>query len=111
VTVLYATLCGTRSDSTIDLVQDNSIGYTWAKETNGIAVVLEHRYFGQSVVLNATDPTTQQEEFKYLTLDNVIDDAANFLTYLKHNVTGAENSKVIVYSGRHRSLLLATLYG
>lgn len=78
---------------------DTSIGYSWAQETNGIAVILEHRYFGQSAPFNATDPATQQAEFQYLTLDNVMADAANFLSYLKKNVTGAEDSKVIVFSG------------
>ncbi|OAP64033.1 hypothetical protein AYL99_00005 [Fonsecaea erecta] len=84
---------------------DTSIGYSWAQETNGIAVVLEHRYFGQSSPFNATDPSTQQREFQYLSLDNVIADATSFLSYLKMNVTGAEDSKVIVYSGSYGGFL------
>lgn len=79
--------------------QDTSIGYSWAQQTNGMAVILEHRYFGKSAPLNATDPTTQSQKFEFLTLDNVMADAAGFLGYLKKNITGALESKVIVYSG------------
>lgn len=86
--------------SEADVVKDTSIAYSWAQQTNGIAVVLEHRYFGQSAPFNATDPTKQFEEFQYLTLDNVMADGVAFLTYLKKNVTGAADSKVIVLSGR-----------
>ena len=79
---------------------------------------LEHRYFGVSKPFGATDPVTQQKEFSYLTLDSqwlllsqykykltestdVMSDASNFLQYLKKNVTGAEDSKAIVYSGNY----------
>ena len=60
---------------------------------------LEHRYFGDSAPFGAKDPTTQPEEFTYLTLDNVMADAANFVETLKKNITGAESSKAIVASG------------
>jgi hypothetical protein len=63
-------------------------------------VILEHRYFGESIPLNATNPAKQQQAFSYLTLDNVMADAANFLNFLKQNVTGAAESKIIVYSGQ-----------
>lgn len=37
---------------------------------------------------------------KYLTLDNVMDDAVAFLDQVKRNHTGAEDSKVVMASGR-----------
>jgi hypothetical protein len=89
----------------IDNVQcpkDTSIAYTWAKETNGIAVTLEHRYFGESAAFGARDPTKQLEEYAYLTLDNVMADGVAFMDHIKQNITGAQDSKVIVLSGTSR---------
>lgn len=63
--------------------------YSWAKELDGIAVSLEHRYFGESAPFGATNPLTQHEEFSYLTLDNIMGDAAYFVNILKKNITGA----------------------
>jgi dipeptidyl-peptidase-2/lysosomal Pro-X carboxypeptidase len=87
---------------------DTSIAYTWAKETNGIAVVLEHRYFGVSVPFGVDNPAnaTQQPYFDYLTLDNVLEDGVTFLESVKKNVTGAQDSKVIVLSGMCESAAL-----
>ncbi|KIV87629.1 hypothetical protein PV11_03161 [Exophiala sideris] len=88
---------------------DTSIAVSWAQQTNGIAVVLEHRYFGKSAPFGATDPTKQFEEYSYLTLDNVMADSVAFLDYLKKNVTGATDSKVIVFSGSYGGFL-STVY-
>ncbi|KAK5241288.1 hypothetical protein LTS06_012156, partial [Exophiala xenobiotica] len=88
---------------------DTSIAYTWAKETNGIAVTLEHRYFGGSAPFGASDPTKQLEEYAYLTLDNVMADGVAFMDHIKQNITGAQDSKVIVLSGSYGGFL-STMY-
>ncbi|KAK7906123.1 hypothetical protein LTR67_000849 [Exophiala xenobiotica] len=88
---------------------DTSIAYTWAKETNGIAVTLEHRYFGESAPFGASDPTKQVEEYAYLTLDNVMADGVAFMDHIKQNITGAQDSKVIVLSGSYGGFL-STMY-
>ena len=79
---------------------NNAIYENWAEETNGLAVILEHRYFGKSKPFNATNPVKQKEEFSYLTLENVVTDAGHFVDSLKKNISGAEDSKVIVSSGK-----------
>ncbi|KAJ9610426.1 hypothetical protein H2200_005203 [Cladophialophora chaetospira] len=88
---------------------ESTIGYSWAKQTHGIAVSLEHRYFGESAPFNSTDPTKQQYEYSFLTLDNVMADSANFVNYLKKSISGASNSKAIVYSGSYGGFLCTVL--
>ncbi len=87
--------------------KDTTIYYSWAQELGGIAVSLEHRYFGAP--FGAKDPPTQPEEFKYLTLDNVVADAANFVETLKKDITVAESSKAIVASGESNNCLVSFL--
>ena len=70
---------------------------------------MEHRYFGQSAPFGADNPITQHDEFQYLTLDNVMADAACFVESLKQNITGAESSKAIVASGSYGGFL-ATVF-
>jgi hypothetical protein len=53
-----------------------------------------------SKLLGASDPTKQADEFGYLTLDNVMADAANFVEHLKNTIPGAEDAKAIVASGK-----------
>lgn len=74
--------------------------YEWAKELGGIAVALEHRYFGESTPFGPEKSYTN-DGFRYLTLDNVMADAANFVDMIKDNVTGAADSKCIVASGTY----------
>lgn len=76
--------------------QNNSIALAWAKELGGAAALLEHRYFGTSKPFGATDPTKQLDDFKYLTLDNVMDDAVVFVDSLRANLTGGNESKAII---------------
>ncbi|KAE8446449.1 hypothetical protein EG329_011912 [Mollisiaceae sp. DMI_Dod_QoI] len=92
--------------SELDCV-NSTIYYDWAEELNGIAVSLEHRYFGESAPFGVTDPTdpAQLPKFEYLTLDNVMADGASFVEFLQQNITGAENSKAIVASGSYGGFL------
>ena len=83
--------------------KDTSIAYTWAKETNRIAVTLEHRYFGESAPFGASDHTKQSKEYAYLTLDNVMADGVAFMDHIKQNITVAQDSEAIVLSGTYTS--------
>ena len=69
----------------------------WAKELGGITATLEHRYFGQSLPFGNDSYTL--DNLKHFTLENVMQDAVNFLNFIKQNVTGAADSKVIVAGG------------
>ena len=73
----------------------------WAKELGGITATLEHRYFGQSLPLGNDSYTL--DNLKHFTLENVMQDAVNFLNFIKQNVTGAADSKVIVAGGMSAS--------
>ena len=75
-------------------MQDTLIFADWAKELGGLTATLEHRYFGESLPFGNDSYT--QDNFKYLTLENVMQDAVNFVGFVKNNVTGASNSKAIV---------------
>jgi hypothetical protein len=78
------------------------IAPAWVKELGGIAVALEHRYFGVSCPygLNYTESATWDPALlKPLTLDNVLLDAATFVQWVKQSYHGTENSKIIVASG------------
>lgn len=71
--------------------------YHFAEQLGGIAATIEHRYFGLSVPFGNDSYT--HENIVYLTLENVIADAVNFVEGIRANVTGAENSPVIIASG------------
>jgi serine carboxypeptidase S28 len=72
--------------------------YTYAEQLGGLAVSLEHRYFGESLPFGPNTSWTSPA-MKYLTLDNVMADAVNFIGMLKKTVSGASTSKVFVASG------------
>ncbi|KAF8856114.1 hypothetical protein BDZ45DRAFT_745833 [Acephala macrosclerotiorum] len=89
---------------------ESTILCSWAKELNGIAVSLEHRYFGESTPFRAANPLTRREEFDYLTLDNIMADAVYFVSLLKQNITGADKSKAIVASGSYGGFLAIVIH-
>jgi len=62
----------------------------------GLAVSLEHRFFGDSLVNNDGNLTRRYET---MTLDNAILDSVVFIKYVKETVNGAANSEVIVTGG------------
>jgi hypothetical protein len=78
------------------MTQTDTVAFSWAKRFKGAAVILEHRYFGPSKPFGASNPAEQSEEFQYLTLDNVMDDAVAFVDSLRTNLTGGARSKVII---------------
>jgi hypothetical protein len=82
----------------------------YAMELGGIAVYLEHRFFGLSVPGNLSYennlewPTAALES---LTLDNVLLDAVAFIEWIKSTVPGAENSKAITFGGSYAAIISA----
>ncbi|KAJ4299976.1 hypothetical protein N0V90_005224 [Kalmusia sp. IMI 367209] len=85
------------------LEQNNTILYEWAKELNGLAVSLEHRYFGPSKPFG--NASSENQNRVYLTLDNVMADAVEFIGQLKSNISGSNASKVVVASGSYGGIL------
>ncbi|RFU26834.1 hypothetical protein B7463_g9505, partial [Scytalidium lignicola] len=57
-----------------------SIVPTWAKELGALAVTLEHRFFGQSIPSNNSDPAIA---FKSMTLENVLGDSVAFIDLVR----------------------------
>ncbi|TBU40389.1 serine carboxypeptidase S28-domain-containing protein [Dichomitus squalens] len=93
------------NEATTITCPDTLILADWAKEIGGLTATLEHRYFGQSLPFGNDSYT--QENFKYLTLENVMQDAVNFIDFIKSNVTGASNSKAIVVGRSYGGTLSA----
>jgi hypothetical protein len=79
--------------------QNSTIVYEWAKQLGGIAVSLEHRYFGESAPFGQVDSYTNSN-IKFLSLENVMADAVSFMRFIQKTVAGAEESKPIVVSGK-----------
>ncbi|KAI1415503.1 peptidase S28 [Hypoxylon sp. FL1857] len=84
---------------------NTTIMYEYAKQLGGLAVSLEHRYFGQSLPFGQNSHTPSN--MKFLTLDNVMADAVSFVEYIKESHNGAPDSKAIVASGSYGGFLAA----
>lgn len=82
--------------------------HDFARELGGVAASIEHRYFGQSIPLGPSKANTP-DGLKYLTLDNVMDDTVKFIEEIRVNVTGADQSRVIVASGSYGGLVTTAL--
>ncbi|KAF2732728.1 hypothetical protein EJ04DRAFT_565719 [Polyplosphaeria fusca] len=82
---------------------NDTILYEWAQELGGLAVSLEHRYFGPSKPFG--NASTTNANFKFLTLDNVMADAVEFIAQLRANMSDAKDSKVVVASGSYGGFL------
>lgn len=83
----------------------------YAIELGGIAVSLEHRFFGLSIPVadlsyenNLEWPTSALAS---LTLDNVLLDSVTFLEWIRSSVPGAERSKIIGFGGSYAALISA----
>ncbi|KAI4862306.1 peptidase S28 [Hypoxylon rubiginosum] len=84
---------------------NTTIMYEYAKQLDGLAVSLEHRYFGQSLPYG--QDSHAPSNMKYLTLDNVMADAVSFISHIKETNEGAAESKAIVASGSYGGFLAA----
>lgn len=88
-------------DGRIPFLQDG-IGGILAKATNGLGVVLEHRYYGKS--WPTKDLST--ESLRFLTTDQALADTAYFAQHVvfkgleKYNLT-APNTPWILYGGSY----------
>jgi lysosomal Pro-X carboxypeptidase len=76
----------------------------YARQLGGIAATIEHRYFGLSTPFGPNQSFTP-EGLKYLTLDNIMDDAVEFIRQIQGNVSGAASSRAIVASGSYGAFL------
>ncbi|KAI1382985.1 peptidase S28 [Hypoxylon trugodes] len=82
---------------------NTTIMYDYARQLGGLAVSLEHRYFGQSLPFGENSHTASA--MQYLTLDNVMADAVSFIEFVKKTNPGASQSKAIVASGSYGGFL------
>jgi hypothetical protein len=64
-----------------------------AQETRGMLYALEHRYFGVS----RPTPDTSFENLQWLNIHQALADVARFVSHVKQNVYGAQNSPVILW--------------
>ena len=71
-----------------------------------MAISLEHRFFGLSNASNASNPI---EQYKSMSLENVIADAVAFVNHVKASVPGAGDSKAIVTGGSYGGFLTTVL--
>lgn len=78
---------------------ETTVFWDWAEEMGAIVASLEHRYFGLSVPDGFNASTATPSQYAYLTMNNTLLDAVNFVEWIKKTVQGAENSKVIVMGG------------
>ncbi|KAJ2719524.1 hypothetical protein GGI07_005159 [Coemansia sp. Benny D115] len=80
-----------------------------AKETNGLVVAVEHRFYGDSNPM----PDLSGASLKYHTIDNVLEDFAQFTRAVKYNPSSVfpfsvkPNSKVIFGGGSYAGSLAA----
>lgn len=71
--------------------------FDMAEQHNGYMFYTEHRYYGYSY------PTENMstENLRYLSLDQAIADVAYFIQYVRENIQGLANSKVVVIGGSY----------
>ena len=78
-----------------------------AKATNGIGVVLEHRYYGESI----PTPDFSTENLRFLTTEQAVHDAAffaqNFVLPNSNVSSGKLNAPWIIYGGSYAGALAA----
>jgi len=96
---IFLYLCG---ESIGHFPGDDTLIMQMAKKFNGVVVALEHRYYGYSL------PTLDLslENLKYLSQDQGLADAANFLKFFQRKIT-AGTSKVFVVGGSYAGALSA----
>ncbi|KAJ7166404.1 serine carboxypeptidase S28-domain-containing protein [Mycena crocata] len=73
----------------------------WAPEFGAALMSIEHRYFGRSLPFGNNSYTT--ENFRFLTLDNVMSDSVAIVDWWRTNVTNGagKDSPVIVFGGSY----------
>ncbi|KAI0473665.1 serine carboxypeptidase S28-domain-containing protein [Xylariaceae sp. FL0804] len=85
---------------------EGHVFWDYAGDVHGIATTLEHRYFGESFPagLDASSEITK-ETYAPLTLENILQDSAEYVDWIRRTVLGAENSPVIYCGGSYGGFL------
>ncbi|KAL9706703.1 hypothetical protein quinque_010221 [Culex quinquefasciatus] len=74
------------------MVDESSLIYDMAREMHGAVIAFESRFYGQSWVTS----DTSTENLRFLNTDQILADLAEFVTYLRREVTRNENAHVLV---------------
>ncbi|XP_026479923.1 putative serine protease K12H4.7 [Ctenocephalides felis] len=77
--------------------------YDIAVQHNGYLFYTEHRYYGSS----HPTPDASTKNLQYLSVDQSLADLAYFVDYVKSQITGAKDSKVIVVGGSYAGSMAA----
>jgi len=83
--------------------------YSFAQELGGIAVALEHRYFGESLPFGPNETAYTQAQWAPLTLENVMDDAVALIDHIRTTIPNATQAPAFVASGSYGGFL-ATMF-
>lgn len=79
---------------------------TLAEQWGGLVVFGEHRYFGGSYPFNNKAKAMENENLKYLTVDNVLMDYVELLKMIKSQY-GASFKATIAFGGSYGGMLAA----
>lgn len=88
----------------------NSSGFvtdTLAAEFGCVVLYAEHRYYGESWPFNDTEKA--YNNLKYLSINQVLYDFANFIDSYKNNNTDLANAPVIAFGSSYSGMLSAWL--
>ncbi|RDA94819.1 hypothetical protein CP533_4285 [Ophiocordyceps camponoti-saundersi (nom. inval.)] len=91
----------------IDRIPDSSLGNAYARELHGMAVFLEHRYFGGSMPYGPS--SNNSEWLKELTLENVLADAKSMVLMMRKKHPNRLLSPVIATGSGYEGLIAMAL--
>ncbi|RDA83626.1 hypothetical protein CP532_2840 [Ophiocordyceps camponoti-leonardi (nom. inval.)] len=91
----------------VEKVWENSLAYRYAKELNGMAAFLEHRYFGPSLPYGPKSNETQA--LAELTLEDVLADAKTMIEMVRNTNSQYRRSPVIVTGSGYEGFLAMAL--
>lgn len=88
----------------------NNTGLMWenAAQYRAMVVFVEHRYYGDSMPFGSSSFECLGK-LGFLTVEQALADYADFLTWLKLTMPGAENSPVVAFGGSYGGMLAAYL--
>ncbi len=77
--------------------------FTLAQEFGALVIFAEHRYYGLSLPFG--DKSFDLPNLRFLTSEQAMADYANLIFNLKQSISGALDSKVIVFGGSYGGML------
>lgn len=80
---------------------DEGTLYEVAAENNGLLLYPEHRFYGQTQPFNNTLPSS----FKFLSVEQALEDLADFIKFIKGSDSRFANAKVILAGASYSALL------